>query len=160
MTRRFSWIKHESGTSVDADVVIASMMILVSAVVLWQVVHIAIPESRMMPLLVLFLTGSSGVSLLIKSLKKKEFTSATTLLLSKKHLLVILMLFVNALVIPIIGFYSSAFLLVVGISMVIEDHIGKKQFAVILLRSLILCATIYIMFSIMLRMYLPGGIAI
>lgn len=122
--------------------------------------RIKIPASRMMPTFTLVVTGASALSLLVRSLMHEPDGQAKLLLFAKKEIIMIIMLLVTVNIISVVGFYTSSFLLALGIGLLMETTITKKGLLAIGLRALVLMAVVYIMFSLLLGMYLPRGVLI
>lgn len=114
----------------------------------------------MMPTFTLVVTGASALSLLVRSLMHEPDGQAKLLLFAKKEIIMIIMLLVTVNIISVVGFYTSSFLLALGIGLLMETTITKKGLLAIGLRALVLMAVVYIMFSLLLGMYLPRGVLI
>ncbi|MDY0287569.1 MAG: tripartite tricarboxylate transporter TctB family protein [Sphaerochaeta sp.] len=142
------------------DLYVALVMLVFSGINLWQISTIRIPASRMMPTFTLVVTGASALSLLVRSFMHEPDGQAKLLLFAKKEIIMIIMLLVTANIISVVGFYTSSFLLALGIGLLMETTMTKKTLLAIGLRALILMAVVYIMFSLLLGMYLPRGVLI
>lgn len=153
-------MKRINRVFISKDFYVAIIMLLFSGINLWQIFTIKIPASRMMPFFTLVITSVSALSLLVRSFMSDPDGKARILLFSKKEIIMIIMLLITVNIISFVGFYTSSFLLALGIGMLMESTITKKALLAIVIRALILMAVVYILFSLLLGMYLPHGVLI
>ncbi|MFA7591980.1 MAG: tripartite tricarboxylate transporter TctB family protein [Sphaerochaetaceae bacterium] len=145
-------------SKITQNTIIASVMILFSLINAWQIFTIKVPESRLMPILTFSLTFISGISLMIRSCIKPDMNKLSVLLFTKKEMIMAVLLLASVYLIEIIGFYTSSFLLVFAIGVLLSKRIDKKIFVMIILRSTVLMLIVFVMFTLLLSMYLPHGI--
>ncbi len=77
---------------------------------------------------------------------------------SAKEVLLILMLFVNPILGKALGFYTSGFLTLLGISAVIRRPDRVWAWGRMILYLLLVTAGTYLVFSVLLRIHTPEGI--
>lgn len=78
--------------------------------------------------------------------------------ISKKGVLLILLLFVNPLIGKTLGFYVSGFLTLLGMSSVIDTPKGLPAWIRLILYLLCVTASVYLIFTVLLRIQTPKGI--
>ncbi|MCI8765564.1 MAG: tripartite tricarboxylate transporter TctB family protein [Lachnospiraceae bacterium] len=77
---------------------------------------------------------------------------------SGKEALLILLLFVNPLLGKVLGFYSSGFLTLLGISAVVRRPHRLSDWGKMVLYLLLVTVGTYLVFSVLLRIHTPEGI--
>lgn len=144
-----------------AEFYIAAGMVLFCGILLWQIFTISQPESRLLPGFTLFITGSAAVGQMIQALKKgRESKSVQEILLKKKEMAALLMLLAAYFLVDTLGFYTAVFLLLTGITLILQLPLTPKKLLGCLVYDLVLIVLIYLCFAVLLGMVTPAGILI
>lgn len=144
-----------------AEFYIAAGMFLFCGILLWQILVISPSESRLLPGFTLFITGSAAVGQMAQALKKgQESKSVQEILLKKKEMAVLFMLLAAYFLFDTLGFYTTVFLLLTGITLILQLPLTRKKLLACLVYDLILIGFIYLCFAVLLGMVTPAGILI
>lgn len=143
----------------SADFWISILILAFCGVTIWQITLIDIPESRLLPIMVLVIMLVSGVALLFESIRHKESGAPVkNLLFTKKEILAVVILCAFYMLINVLGFYSALFLMSTGISLLIWNCKSKKDLVKLLIYNVVLTIVLYVSFSILFGMVMPSGI--
>lgn len=134
--------------------ILASFMIMI-----WQILGISVTESRIFPSIATAITGISGISLIIKTIRNPD-EDAKHLIISIKELLALVILIIGYFLYSLIGFYTTLFFVVTGIALVIKFPISRKSILFSLAYGLIVTAVCFICFYLILGLYTPVGMFI
>ena len=141
-----------------ADFYTALVMFLFGGIITWQITTITVEDSRMLPIIgvvVVFLTAGC---LLYKTVRGGDQTPAAIFLMSSKEVILVALLILTILLIPILGFYSSCYLLSIASFLLMDGtyHIRTIIKAVLINGAIILIS--YGVFTIWLNMVFPTGL--
>lgn len=78
--------------------------------------------------------------------------------ISWKEILLILLLFINPILAERLGFYFSAYLVIAGVSWLIEPEKNRKVLVRVMIYSLLVTVFSYIVFTLFLKIITPTGI--
>ena len=140
---------------------IALGMLLFAGVLLWQILNISQPDSRMLPLFALIIVIASFAGQVHYILKHKDqLGDVRAILMKKKELAVFFMLLASYFLYDVLGFYTTIFLLLVGITMTVQMPLTGKKAAAAIIYDIVLMVLIYICFAVLLGMVTPAGLII
>lgn len=143
----------------SADFWIAILILAFCGVTFWQITLIDIPESRLLPIMVLVIMLASGAALLFDSIRKKDGAAPVKkLLFTRKEILAVVILCAFYVLISVLGFYTALFLMSTGISLLIWNCKSKKDIVKLLIYNVVLTIVLYVSFSILFGMVMPSGI--
>lgn len=143
----------------SADFWISILILAFCGVTTWQITLIDVPESRLLPIMVLVIMLVSGVALLFESIRHKESGAPVkNLFFTKKEILAVVILCAFYMLINVLGFYSALFLMSTGISLLIWNCKSKKDLIKLLIYNVVLTIVLYVSFSILFGMVMPSGI--
>lgn len=97
-----------------------------------------------------------GIDILVELVWKGQGTRLGRV--SIKEVLLILMLFVNPLLGKVLGFYTSGFLTLLGISAITRRPDRASEWGRLILYLLLVTAGTYLVFSVLLRIHTPEGL--
>jgi hypothetical protein len=141
-----------------ADFYTALVMFLFGGIITWQITTIQVADSRMLPIIgvvVVFLTAGC---LLYKTIRGADQTPAAIFLMSGKEMLLVASLVLTVLLIPILGFYTSCYLLLVASYLLMDGTYRPKAILKALIGHGVVITLLYVVFSVLLNMIFPTGI--
>lgn len=145
----------------QSEFYVAVGMFVFSGILLWQILTISHADSRLLPLFTLVLTGGSGVGQLLGVLKRRGNEKGMgEVLLKKKELAVLAMLLVSCCLYETLGFYAAIFLLLVGITMILQLPLTPKKVLTAIIYDILLIVIIYFCFAVLLGLVTPTGVII
>lgn len=144
-----------------ADIYVSLAMFAFSGIILFQVFNTKIEESRLMPIMIFVLAFASALALLVQTVRGKDNVAEIgELKFSKKELIVTVILFGCYYLIKVLGFYSSVFLLTLGVSLVLWELKKPINVLWLLIYNIVLIVLLYVVFGNLFGMVMPSGIFI
>ena len=145
----------------NTEFYIALGMLLFDGILIWQIFTISHGDSRMLPVFTCFIVTVSAAGQLYSVFKHRERGgNIKSVLLKKKELGVFLMLLASWLLYDVLGFYTTVFLLLVGVTLLIQAPLTPKKMIAGLIYDVVLMILIYVCFAILLGMVTPTGLII
>lgn len=145
-----------------ADSLLSTLLILVfSLILVFGIISIKIPESRILPIVSLLIAGASCIGQFISLFKKSEKdTTWQEIVFKKKEVFIIFLLFVAYFLIEILGFYFTLFILAFVLMLIVQNKVGAKQIKIAFIYSLLLTLVSYFGFAVILQLVTPTGLII
>lgn len=145
----------------NTEFYVALVMFLFDGILIWQILTIHHADSRMLPIFTCLIVTASAAAQLHQVLKNREKGGdIKSVLLKKKELGVFLMLLLSWCIYDVLGFYTTVFLLLVGVTLLVQAPLTPKKIAASLIYDVVLMILVYICFAILLGMVTPTGLII
>lgn len=150
-------IVETSSKKWSGDFCVAITMLLFTGLLIWQIFTIQVDASRMLPGIACILCGISGLALLVKAVRGHR---GSRLMFTGCEWIVIAMLLACWTLMEHLGFYTSLYLLLLGVSILMaKDRSGKKLLK-IAAANLAFIGIAYLLFAVLLQMITPTGVII
>lgn len=142
------------------DFVVGAVMILISAVLQFEVSKITPASSRMLPQIIIIVMLICGAISLMKSLMNNGKNSNSNLLLNKRQIVALIFLVIFCAVVPVLGFYFSLFLLFISEGVLMFDKTKPlvRQLSKLVALSLVLTLILSAAFINIFKLITPKGI--
>ena len=141
------------------DFIVGLFFIIFDILILLEIVlNISNHQSKIFPAIAVVIIGLSGLALIVSAVFKRSKEKQNSLIYKRIELLLIGLLLVYYFAMQMIGFYTTTLLFLVFTFLIVERSWSKRAFKTAVIYSLIITVTIYVSFSIFLRMMMPAGI--
>ena len=144
----------------NSELYVGLGMIAVFCILLWQVIIITVPESRIFPGFAAAVIGISGLSLVIRACQGKAYGDASKLRIHAKELAAFAILVVACFLFDILGFYTTLLFMLFAISLCVEYPLTRKKVVFSIVYSIIVTILCFVCFGIFLGLMTPRGVLI
>jgi cbb3-type cytochrome oxidase subunit 3 len=144
----------------NLELYISLAMFVVAGILTWQIILIKIPDSRVIPLFVLFTILIASIAQLYSSVKRIRFNDVEAIYLGLQEILTIGLLLATYPLYRILGFYATLTIVVVGISLIVFWPLNRRSVLTALLYSALLVILCYLVFKVSLGLITPVGVLI
>lgn len=144
----------------NSELYVGLGMIAVFCILLWQVIIISVPESRIFPGFATAVIGISGLALVIRAIQGKIGGDASKLRIHAKELAAFAILLAACFLFDILGFYTTLLFMLFAISLCVEYPLTGKKVAFSIVYSIIVTILCFVCFGIFLGLMTPRGVLI
>ena len=144
----------------NSELYVGLGMIAVFCILLWQVIIITVPESRIFPGFATAVIGISGLALVIRAIQGKIGGDASKLRIHAKELAAFAILLAACFLFDILGFYTTLLFMLFAISLCVEYPLTGKKVAFSIVYSIIVTILCFVCFGIFLGLMTPRGVLI
>ena len=135
-------------------------MIAVFCILLWQILSIKVPDSRIFPAAASIVIGISGLSLIVRAFMGKVNGDVSKLRIHAKEIITLAILVVACLLFDVLGFYATLLIMLFAISLCVEYPLTGRKVLFSFVYSIAITVLCFVCFNICLGLTTPFGVLI